>query len=440
MPFALIVLAVCATNYLILVHSQKTIIEHEALRIAEVTTSQALATLTAYTTFVADKLGRYGIGAHADFPNKKGYIPLPAQFLKMAGREASISSSGLYSYRPLSKWNLEPTQGLQDNFQQWAWSQLEEQDKPAPQQAIAWKPVWRFETVEGVRTVRYMTADAVAKASCVQCHNAIERTPEVFARRISNGVAPGKQWSQYQLLGAIEANIPVGRVEALAATQAQRTLALSVLASLGGLGFASWLALRGIRREHLAAEHFERQSKFDPLTGRGNRMLFDERSAAALAKTQQYGSQLCVMFVDLDRFKQINDTHGHHAGDEVLRQVAQHLVSCLRETDFLTRHGGDEFLVLLEADSQRADFISVARKISLALQPPIQIENVELTLSASIGMSKFPDHGNTLETLLEKADAAMYTAKRRGRNAYLVWSETLPEQDLEGGPVNHSGQ
>ena len=194
--FALIMAAVGAGTYTILVDSQRRIIEHEAVRIAEVVALQALAARTVYTTEVADKLSQDGFGAHIDSTNQRGHVPLPAQFLKLVGREASAQGMGLYRYRPLSKWNLEPTQGLSDEFQLWAWRSLEAQDQAAPAAPIAWQPAWRIERMDGVKTLRYMHADPAAAPSCVSCHNAMERDPAVFARRTSAGVESNKQWQK----------------------------------------------------------------------------------------------------------------------------------------------------------------------------------------------------------------------------------------------------
>src|SRR5687768_13424178 len=119
--------AVVATNYVVLVEAQRRLIEHEAVKIAEVVAHQALASRTVYTNEIANKLARDGFGPHPLAADHRGFVPLPAQFLKMVGRESSADSSGLYRYRPLSKWNLDPSQGLVDDFQRWAWSQLEQQ-------------------------------------------------------------------------------------------------------------------------------------------------------------------------------------------------------------------------------------------------------------------------------------------------------------------------
>jgi len=259
--FALIMGAVGVGTYAILVDSQRRIIEHEALRIAEVVALQALAARTVFTTEVADKLRKDETGVHIDAAGQRGHVPLPAQFLKLVGREASQNGGGLYRYRPLSKWNLEPTQGLSDDFQRWAWQRLEAQDREAPSGPIAWQPAWRIERMDGVKTLRYMHADPAAAGSCIACHNELERDTQVLARRVAANVPAGKQWSQHQLLGAIEVTVPIERVELLATSQERTTIFLVLALSVFGLAIAAVYAYQDIRRKQALAERFERMNE-----------------------------------------------------------------------------------------------------------------------------------------------------------------------------------
>lgn len=259
--FALIMAAVGGGTYAILVDSQRRIIEHEALRIAEVVALQALAARTVYTIEVADKLRKDGFGAHIDSAAQRGHVPLPAQFLKLVGREATHSGAGLYRYRPLSKWNLEPTQGLEDEYQRWAWRMLEAQDQEAPTGPISWRPAWRIERLDGVKTLRYMHADPASSGSCIACHNEMERDAQVLARRVATDVPGGKQWRQHQLLGAIEVTVPIERVEALADAQERTTMFLVLALSVLGLAIAAVYAYKDIRRKQALAERFERMNE-----------------------------------------------------------------------------------------------------------------------------------------------------------------------------------
>lgn len=255
--FTLIMLVIVVVNYCIMIDAQTKLIEHDAIVLAEIVTRQALTSRTVYTNDVAGKLSKDGFGPHAESLEMKGFVPLPAQFLKLVARKSSSDSKGLFQYRPLSKWNMEPNQGLKDDFQRWAWEQLEKQDQNSLGQPIEWKPVWRFEQSNNLRVLRYMQADAAANLSCVNCHNALEASPEVFARRIAAGIAPGKQWKQHQLLGAVEAVIPVDKIDTIAANQARTPLLLGMGITLSGFLLAAWMTLRDVRREK-QGRHFSK--------------------------------------------------------------------------------------------------------------------------------------------------------------------------------------
>jgi diguanylate cyclase (GGDEF)-like protein len=154
----------------------------------------------------------------------------------------------------------------------------------------------------------------------------------------------------------------------------------------------------------------------DVLTGLPNRALFNDRLDHGLAQARRHGWTLAVMFVDLDDFKVINDTHGHEAGDTVLRAIAQRLKENTRGDDTVSRHGGDEFLYLLTGIRDEANITKIAEKIVQVVQLPCDISLRERTLSvrvkASIGISTFPKDGSTAEQLIHSADEAMYRAKQ----------------------------
>lgn len=155
---------------------------------------------------------------------------------------------------------------------------------------------------------------------------------------------------------------------------------------------------------------------YDQLTNLPNRILFNDRLKQALALARRARSQVAVMFLDLDGFKAINDSLGHAAGDELLRQVAQRLVDCLRESDTVARFGGDEFTIVLpEIDSQES-VSKIARKITEEIAMPYDIEGNAASVTTSIGISLYPADGQQGHTLIQKADNAMYHAKRHGKN------------------------
>lgn len=431
LAIALIMLVIGGVNYVIMIGAQTSIAEQEALRIAEVVTSQAIASRNIYAATIIEKLAQEKIDPQDLLNGQDPKAPLPARFFKLVGHEASANSN-LYSYRHLSKWNLDPAQGLQDDFQRWAWEQLERQDEDQPGQAINWHPIWRIEPKNGERTFRYMRADPASSKSCIHCHNILERSANMLERRASAGTALGKEWKLHQLLGAIEVDIPLDGMRRHGSRHADTALALGLAVSLCGIALAAWVALRGIREERMVAAYYEQQTKFDPLTRLGNRILFNERGQAALAKAAETGSQLAVFFLDLDHFKQINDTYGHHVGDQVLRELSARLTQCIRETDLITRQGGDEFLILLEGGSHRPNFELLAEKVLAEAAKPFESAGDQPHhVSASIGISYFPQHGSDLDTLVTKADVAMYQAKRLGRNKYCLWNHAL-ESGLSG--------
>jgi diguanylate cyclase (GGDEF)-like protein/PAS domain S-box-containing protein len=171
------------------------------------------------------------------------------------------------------------------------------------------------------------------------------------------------------------------------------------------------------RAQHLA-DH-------DALTGLPNRRLLEDRLTQALALSYRNRKQTAVMFVDLDRFKTINDSLGHSVGDILLKEVARRLVKQLRVVDTICRTGGDEFVVVLPEIKRSADAASVAQKIIENLSQPVKIEERDLTVTPSIGIAVFPEDGRDAETLIRNADAAMYAAKEMGRSNYQFFTEQM---------------
>lgn len=169
----------------------------------------------------------------------------------------------------------------------------------------------------------------------------------------------------------------------------------------------------------------------DALTGLANRSLFNDRLNHAIIQATRQHSKVAVLFVDLDRFKTINDSLGHNIGDKVLNIVTKRLGRSLRSEDTLARQGGDEFTILLEGLETAEQAAAVAHKILQTIRRPLKVEQNELYISCSIGISLFPDHGQNASALLMQADAAMYQAKSEGRNDYQFFSHDLTQQALE---------
>ena len=164
------------------------------------------------------------------------------------------------------------------------------------------------------------------------------------------------------------------------------------------------------RNAHLA--------RHDSLTGLANTALLTERLSQAIALALRHHGRLALLFIDLDRFKGVNDTHGHSAGDELLKAVADRLKSCVRAIDTVCRRGGDEFVILLAEIECRQDAGRVAEKVLAALCEPYAIEGTSVRVSASIGISVYPEDGDEATTLLRSADTAMYKAKESRQAAY----------------------
>ena len=172
-------------------------------------------------------------------------------------------------------------------------------------------------------------------------------------------------------------------------------------------------------------------AQHDPLTGLPNRTLLRDRLDQALANATRHGTRIALMFLDLDRFKTINDSLGHMTGDRLLQGVAQRLTSCVRETDTVSRQGGDEFLIVLTDVDVPDDAARVAEKILGLLQAPFDVDGQQLGTSFSIGIALYPEDGDSVEVLMKNADTAMYHAKESGRNTYRFFDEAMNINALE---------
>ncbi|WP_448526958.1 bifunctional diguanylate cyclase/phosphodiesterase [Parathermosynechococcus lividus] len=180
-----------------------------------------------------------------------------------------------------------------------------------------------------------------------------------------------------------------------------------------------------ITERKLAESTIHYQAFHDLLTGLPNRALFDDLLPLALAESRRSQQRVGVMFLDLDRFKVINDTLGHAIGDQLLQQVAERLVHCLRETDTIARWGGDEFTILLPMIHHSDDLAIVAERILHALKPEFILDGHHLHITTSIGIAVYPDHGESPDLLLRNADTALYRAKETGRNTYQFYTDSF---------------
>lgn len=198
--------------------------------------------------------------------------------------------------------------------------------------------------------------------------------------------------------------------------------------------------IQDISERKKAEEQIQHLALHDGLTGLPNRLLFEEQVDKALAAAQRLDQKLATLFFDLDRFKNINDSLGHHVGDALLKEVAKRVTHCLRKSDYMVRGametsdntmarmGGDEFTVLLPNLSHAEDAARVARRIMEALAIPFQIGGGEVFVSASIGIALYPIDGSDVATLIKNSDAAMYHAKNEGRNNYQFFTESMNKE------------
>lgn len=205
-----------------------------------------------------------------------------------------------------------------------------------------------------------------------------------------------------------------------------RNLILSVLIAALVLGIA--VAAFVVRRTYHANRERAYLATHDPLTGLPNRLLVTDRIEQALARARRHEHPVAVMFLDLDRFKIVNDSLGHKAGDELLVEIANRLRACIRVSDTVARLGGDEFVIVIEDAVGTSDAATIAQKIIGSVGKPMQLGDHEVFSGVSIGIATYPESGANMQDLLKHADTAMYHAKEAGRNNFQFYS-----QEMSGG-------
>ncbi|MBA3775627.1 MAG: EAL domain-containing protein [Betaproteobacteria bacterium] len=189
--------------------------------------------------------------------------------------------------------------------------------------------------------------------------------------------------------------------------------------------------MRDISERKKATEQLIQLTQYDVLTGLANRSYFREQLSLAMARTKRSGQLLALLFLDLDHFKEVNDTLGHRIGDLVLQAAARLLKESLREVDTIARLGGDEFTIILENITDLEQVVTAAEKIKKAFSEPLVVEGREISLAASIGITIYPGGANNVDALLQNADLAMYRAKAEGRDAYKFFAPEMSVQTTE---------
>lgn len=205
-----------------------------------------------------------------------------------------------------------------------------------------------------------------------------------------------------------------------------------------GRAVGAVMVFRDISHSVALTSKMRHQAQHDFLTGLPNRMLLNDRIAHAVAQARRDGFHPALLFLDLDKFKHINDSLGHAVGDQLLQAVSERLVKCVRASDTVSRHGGDEFVILLADERRPQDAALTADKILLALSAPFLIGGQELHTSTSIGVSVFPLDGMESATLIKNADTAMYHAKERGRGNYQFFHQEMNTRAVERQLVESS--
>jgi len=406
------ILLIAWVAYIVINDTITNLVEQQSISMAEVVSQQALTSRAIHGAQISNKLSTDGFNSHKESQKQQRGLPLPEQSSKTPDKTISGQNARLYEYRPVSKWNIEPTQGVTDDFLRWAWPRLELQDQKEPFGPIAWKPIWRIEIVEGVKVLRYLMPDPAISPSCVSCHNEYEKMPEVIAMREKNNIPAGKNWKQHQLLGALYVKIPLAKVEMIAEEQIHRTVQWTSAILVSSLVIIVGFLIRNFRYvRHLTDLSWV--ASHDPLTSLVNRRGFwpDMRQHWESAIRNHKEHILCL--IDLDGFKLVNDTYGHQIGDELLVNVSANILNHVRKGDVVARLGGDEFAIIL-GDCSIEQGLIVAENIRSAICDT-KVSVAGAVVQASIGLAQINGRLG-VDQIFGTADKACYAAKNKGKN------------------------
>lgn len=375
--------------YRVIGDTEQHIVEREALKIAEVVSQYAL---------VARKNRPAG-------PSRDAAAPVVGDIVEVRGSAAGTQAEGAaarpgetprhqgaeaYWYRWL---HLDGDgHDTMDAFQRWATVELRSRAALAPSEVAEWAPVWQHGMFAGKRVLRYMRATS------------------------ANGASP---------LDAIEVIVPVEQAAIFAAVDARTTRNLIICAGAFGLCFLTVLATRAARRQRTLAKQYEQLAMVDVLTGLPNRLALEQTMRERLRMASRANQGLGVMFIDMDDFKNINDSLGHAAGDEVLREVARRMKKSIRDIDLLARYSGDEFVLLVSNIADPKDLTVISNKLLHNVSPPIAVMNNDIFVTLSIGIAFYPSDGADGPTLMKHADSAMYRAKENGRNGFEFFASEM---------------
>jgi diguanylate cyclase (GGDEF)-like protein len=247
---------------------------------------------------------------------------------------------------------------------------------------------------------------------------------------LTGALAPVAIVAAHRYIGAAEQRVIERYAVKVAEMVAQHA---QLIVSGGVLGFTlvTFLSMRAAHRNRGLARRYEQLAKVDALTGLANRLAIEARMAERVTAARATGGGLGVMFIDVDDFKDINDSLGHAAGDEVLKTVAERMSSVLRGGDVIARYSGDEFVVLVGDVSDPGALAHVATKLLEAASPVVRVQDNDIFVTLSIGIAHYPADGADTATLLKNADSAMYRAKQRGRNGFQYFAAEMNAAAME---------
>lgn len=264
-----------------------------------------------------------------------------------------------------------------------------------------------------------------------------ETTPGQFTPTVDGALAFYTPESRELVRGAMEQSMRSGQawdveVELVTARGRHIWVRVTGQAELAPSGLPARVSgsFQDVSERHRSDERIRRLAHYDELTGLPNRNLFMHHLTHAIARAERYHKGIALLFVDLDRFKVINDSLGHDLGDTVLKAIGQRLAQSMRAADLVARLGGDEYVVVAEELDAVDDVTDVARKLKGVLEQPVVCQGHELVLSGSIGISLYPQDGRDAQQLLKHADIAMYRAKEQGKNRYEFYSHSMGVIDI----------
>jgi len=381
-------------------HERSSLVDHESRANADLTRAFANTVWGRYRHFVLDSSGRSREALLAD----PVLSQLRADVLaKMSGLR--IAKIKIYNRDGLTVFSTDErqvgedkrsNQGFRDALAGNVNSQITYRD--------------RFDAFEGVLNKRNLIASYIPVRSAPQAEP--EGVFEVYSD-VTELLAAQRR-AQYEVFGAV-----VGM------------LALLYLFLLGVARKADRIICRQEEERSAQEEEVRHQAYHDPLTALPNRASFAERLRESVATAARHGHCSALMFIDLDRFKVVNDSLGHDAGDALLKVVSRRIQGCLRGGDLLFRIGGDEFTAILPQLGGAEDAAAVARRIIDSVIAPVTVDGHELAVGATVGIALYPGDGDTAEALLRNADAAMYTAKNSGRGTHAFYRPSMSRRALQ---------